>query len=204
MARRKPDTFPWVTCIHSAWEAREHMAWHGDEGDIGDIFCDCERCAALPERPEWMRNAQATLSVHTFCSLLCSHVPAHTPQRFSETVERVIAAKPGDPSSWEMHGAGRHAIGDYVGAARSYSRAAQMYLGEDDTRFRDNCLAKAKDCRRAAKRVQERQAAREKERMAPIMAEREAAADAAMKELLAEEEAAPAKAKKKKNKGRKK
>ena len=86
--------------------------------------------------------------------------------------------------------------------------AWKIYGDGGDAERKAAALKNAQICRDNAEAKAKAAAAAEAARMAPIMAAREAAADAAMKELLAEEEqeqeAAAAKARKKKNKGKKK
>ena len=148
---------------------------------MNDIFCECEQCAALPKKPEWMSS----------------------PEELTYTAERVVAVNPHCAKAYCMHGCARREIDDYVGAARSFTRSGLIYTREGDEAKSAWSMNAAKLATAAAAAVREELLAAEAKRMAPIIAAREAAADAAMKELLAEEERekdAPAKARKKNKK----
>ena len=55
MERREPDSRPWAQAVREAWDTR----WRAAPCGTKYPFCDCERCAALPEKPAWMASPQA-------------------------------------------------------------------------------------------------------------------------------------------------
>ena len=165
------------TNVCEAWETRRRAAPCGSH----DLFCDCERCAALPEKPAWMRTPQALLAM----------------------AERVVVAGSEDALalSWEMHGFAHKKMGAHLAASKSYTKAAKHLGDEGNVENKARMLHKVQEEETKAKAAAEAEAAR----MAPIMAAREAAANAAMEALLAEEEqekAAAAKPRKGKGKGK--
>ena len=77
MERDVPDTRPWVQAVYYTWDSRRRATPCGTY----NLFCGCERCAALPEPPVWMAS----------------------PEALAGMVKRVVAARPGGGMSWEMH-----------------------------------------------------------------------------------------------------
>jgi hypothetical protein len=57
--RDVPDTRPWAQAVFYAWDKRSRGAPCGSD----DIFCGCERCAALPEPRAWMASPQALVAM---------------------------------------------------------------------------------------------------------------------------------------------
>jgi colicin import membrane protein len=129
-----------------------------------------------------------------------------TPEALVAMAERVVAALPGDTMSWTMHASAHFHMESWSSASKSFAKVARLDGDEGNAAGRAAMLENAEKCRMkaeaeakaVAKNAQaahehaeaEAKAAAEVEaaRMAPIMAAREAAADAAMEALLAEEE----------------
>ena len=59
MERDPPDSEPWAQAVGEAWDSRRRAAPCGST----DIFCGCERCAALPEKPAWMASPEALVAM---------------------------------------------------------------------------------------------------------------------------------------------
>ena len=134
-----------------------------------------------------------------------------SPEALVAMAERVVAARPEEAISWRMHSNAHWDIADWSTASKSYTKAARLYGNKGDADAKSVMLRNAQRCREYAESDAKAAAEAEAARMAPIMAAREAAANAAMEALLAEEEqekaAAAAKSgtsKRRKNKGRKK
>ena len=164
-----------------------HIAGQAVPCGTQDVFCDCERCVALPEKPTWMASPEAAVAM----------------------AERVVAARREDARTWQMHASAHDDNEDWSTASKSFTKAAKLYGDGGDAVSNATMLENAKRCRATAEAIAKAAAEAEAARMAPIMAAREAAANAAMEALLAEEEqekaAAAAKAgkSKRKKKGRK-
>jgi hypothetical protein len=183
MERYVPDSRPWAQAVHYAWDARRRAAPCG----TSNLFCGCARCAALPAKPSWMASPQALVAM----------------------ADRVVAARPGNTESWDMHASAHWNIQSWPAASKSYAKAARLYGDEGDEPNKATQLGNAEKCRNYAEEEAKAAADAEAVRMAPIMAARKAAADAAMEALLAEEEqekaaTKPRKQGKGKGKGRRK
>ena len=117
MERCEPDSEAegWASSAFLAWEARRDATPCGSR----DIFCDCQRCAALPEKAAWMRSRQALVA----------------------TAERVVAAMPEEATAWEMHGTRpmRHGGTDWSTASKSFMRAAK-FSGESGDAILPWCM----------------------------------------------------------------
>ena len=59
MERGEPGSKPWAQAVFYAWNARLRAAPCGTP----NLFCDCERCAALPEPRAWMASPQALVAM---------------------------------------------------------------------------------------------------------------------------------------------
>ena len=100
--RIRPDTGDWAMGAVNAWDARKRAAPCGSL----DVFCECERCAALPEKPECMRTPEALLAM----------------------AERVAAAWPEEPQAWRMHARAHEDTGDWSTAGKAYMKAAERSI----------------------------------------------------------------------------
>ena len=127
-----------------------------------NIFCNCERCAALPALPAWMATPQAVLAM----------------------AERVVAAWPGDAEAWTMHAFAHCYTEDWSTALKSFAKAARLHGEKGDEPGKAKLLRNAELSREKAEAEAKAATAEEAARMAA----REAAANAAMEVLLAEEE----------------
>ena len=160
--RSEPDSGLWAQVVHHAWDARRRAAPCGSY----NLFCDCERCAALPAKPAWMATPQALLAMS----------------------ERMVAARPGDAMSWDMHATAHWDTKSWLTASKSFAKAARLFGDEGNELNKAEMLGNAEKFREKAEAEAKAAAKAEVARMAPIMAAREAAANAAMEALLAEEE----------------
>jgi len=107
-ARDKPGGKRWASSVVTAFEARRQATCKGD------IFCDCDVCAALPEKPKWMSSPQVLVA----------------------TAERVVAVTPTASDAWLMHANAHVEIEDMATAARSFTRSAK-FLPDADGRNAD-------------------------------------------------------------------
>ena len=191
-----PDTDAWADAVSRAWYGRRRAAPCGSD----NLFCECNACAALPEKPEWMRSPQAVMT-------MAERVVAAAPLKGGNRVP-YGSQKNNLAEAWEMHAGAHKDIDNFCTAAVSYMKAASRYDNRGDARMKTEMLERARDCRAKAEAIAKAAAEAEAARMAPIMAAREASADAAMQALLAEEKQenveAASKPRKKKSKGRKK
>ena len=158
--RHPPGELEWAVAMVMAAKARELAACGST-----NAFCECDACAALPEKPEWMASPQALVA----------------------TAKRGVAIRPDFADAWRMHGSAHELSGDLSAAARSFTTAARLFGDKGDDVWKSLSLNSAQHCRDRAEAVAKAAAEAEAVRMAPIMAAREAAADAAMEALLAEE-----------------
>jgi hypothetical protein len=82
MERCEPDSESWACdpSVIQAHSARRTAAPCG----FNNIFCDCQRCAVLPEKPAWIASPEAVVA----------------------TADRVVvvAVIPEEPTACEMHG----------------------------------------------------------------------------------------------------
>lgn len=173
--RWEPESEDWAVAMAQALGARCPAAPCG----TNYIFCDCERCVALPEKLAWMRSPQSVVAM----------------------AERAVAAAPDNKMTWRML-AFAHWGFDWSTASKHFTKAGKLY-GYDSFQ-KEKMLTNALLCNAFAEVVAKTAAEAEAARMAPIMAAREAAANAAAEALLAEEEQekAVAAAKPRKGKGK--
>ena len=177
MERDAPDSEPWAQAVFYAWDQRSRAAPCGSNY----AMCGSECCAALPAKPAWMASPQALVAM----------------------AERVVAARPGNAMSWDMHASAHRNIQSWPTTSKSYAKAARLYGDDGDEPNKVEMLGIA--AREYAEEDAKAAAEAEAARMAPIMAARVAAADAAREALLAEEEqekAAAAATKRKPSKGK--
>jgi len=126
MERYPPDTQCWAGSARFAWATRRQAP---TPCGSGDIFCDCDACAALPEKPEWMASPQALVAM----------------------AERVVAADSAeDANAWVMHGHAHEGL-DWATAARSYTSAARLFGVNGDKEFQTLSQANAQRCRKACR-----------------------------------------------------
>ena len=114
-----PDSVLWAQAVAQAWDMRRQAAPCGSK----DIFCDCERCAVLPEKPAWMRSPQALVAM----------------------AERVVAAEREDGDAWRMHAAAYTYI-----ASKSWLQAANMFGDKGDKKA--DCEENARVCTESLRR----------------------------------------------------
>ena len=119
MEREEPDSSAWKRAVVQAWDARRLAAPCGSRS----LFCECERCAALPEKPAWMRSPQAVAAM----------------------AERVVAAWPEDASAWCMHGKAHWGI-DWSVASKGYMKAGKMFGEQGHATHKAECLQQARVC----------------------------------------------------------
>jgi len=106
MVRYRPGRLGWAVAACQACVTRERAVTCGSS----DIFCGCESCAALPEKPEWMRS----------------------PEDLVAMAKLVVMAAPESALSWRMHAGAHMGIGDHATASKSYAKAAQLNLGRGE------------------------------------------------------------------------
>ena len=115
-----PKPVGWAKAVSQAWESRRLAAPCGCK----DLFCDCDRCAALPERPWWMNSLSA----------------------LKTTALHVATAAP-SPSAWRMHAIVHEELGDWATAARSWKCAAKICgLQQGGGAHKAMCVQSARAC----------------------------------------------------------
>jgi tetratricopeptide (TPR) repeat protein len=119
MEREEPDSSAWKRAVVQAWDARRLAAPCGSRS----LFCECERCAALPEKPAWMSSPQAVAAM----------------------AERVVAALPEETGAWRMHGY-THWRFDWSVAAKSCMKAGKMFGEQGHATHKAECLQNARTC----------------------------------------------------------
>jgi cytochrome c-type biogenesis protein CcmH/NrfG len=110
MEHYKSGGMGWAHAACQAWDAREHAVSCASGGSFSmkaTIFCECETCAELPEKPDWMSS----------------------PEELAAMSNLVILAAPDSAVSWNMHAGAHLAIGDHATASKSYMRAGQLSRG---------------------------------------------------------------------------
>jgi cytochrome c-type biogenesis protein CcmH/NrfG len=107
-----------------------------------------------------------------------------TRQALVATAERVVAAWPGDAESWRMHATANWYTEDWSTASKSFAKAARLFGDEGNEVGKAAMLEYTELCREHAEAEAKAAAEAEAARMAVL----EAAANAAMEALLAEEE----------------
>ena len=120
MERDTPDSEGWAYSTRQAWDTRRRA----QPCNSDDLFCGCKRCAALPEKPEWMSS----------------------PQTVAPIAERVVAAQPQDAAAWWMHAKVNHEIRDWCTASKSYMKAGKLFGDRGQPEEREECLRAAKEC----------------------------------------------------------
>ena len=119
MERCEPDSEGWANGALGAWNGRRNAAACGSR----HLFCDCQRCAALPEKPAWMASPEALVV----------------------TAERVVAARPEAPTAWEMHGVA-HWGTDWSMASKSFMKAAKLSGESGDVESKARYSKAARRC----------------------------------------------------------
>lgn len=118
--RCQPGTDAWAESVCAAWAARRRAA----PCRSSNIFCECERCASLPEKPWWMSSLAAL-------SAMALHVVTAAPS----------------PSAWRMHAITHEELGEWAAAARSWKRAAKICgLQPGGGHHKAVCLQSARAC----------------------------------------------------------
>lgn len=120
MERLQPDSKNWAMAVFGAWDARRLAAPCG----ANTTFCDCERCAALPKKPAWMRSPEALLAM----------------------AERVVTANPESANAWNMHASAHVDIGDCSTASKSYMKAGKLFGDGGDAERKADSLDRARAC----------------------------------------------------------
>jgi hypothetical protein len=126
----EPRSEGWASAVVAACNMRRRAVPCGLHSGDGSIFCQCERCAELPERPMWMWSPHALLQV----------------------AKQVVAATPEDApledraAAWRMHAQALFDFEDFPKASDSFTKAGKLFGDGGHATHTAECLENARRC----------------------------------------------------------